>query len=120
VPPPQESKLHAIHSRRDRDRAIRSAASPAILNKVRPIVRHHHEGLDGTGYPDGLRNAEIPLLAQIVSVVDIFDALTTARPYRAACPAEEAFQLLTDESSKGWRDRTLVDTFVHVITTAPV
>ena len=85
------------------------------LNKVRPIVRHHHERLDGTGYPDGLRNGEVPLLAQIVSVVDIFDALTTARPYRTARPAEEAFQVLADEASKGWRDRVLVDAFVDLV-----
>jgi len=85
------------------------------LNKVRPIVRHHHERLDGTGYPDGLRNAEVPLLAQIVSVVDVFDALTTERPYRVARPTEEALQVLTDEADKGWRDRVLVDAFVDVV-----
>jgi hypothetical protein len=62
---------------------------------VRPIVRHHHERLDGTGYPDGLRNSEVPLLAQIISIVDIFDALTTERPYRGARPCDEAFQVLT-------------------------
>jgi putative two-component system response regulator len=89
------------------------------LNKVRPIVRHHHERLDGTGYPDGLRNAEVPLLAQIIGVVDVFDALTTERPYRAARPAEEAFQVLTDESSKGWRDRRLVDAFVNFVSAHP-
>ena len=86
------------------------------LNKVRPIVRHHHERLDGTGYPDGLRNGEVPLLAQIVSVVDVFDALTTERPYRAARPADEAFQVLADEAANGWRDRVLVDEFVQVVT----
>src|SRR3954470_24900254 len=52
------------------------------LDRVRPIVRHHHERLDGTGYPDGLSGHAIPLLAQIVGVVDVFDALTTDRPYR--------------------------------------
>ena len=86
------------------------------LNKVRPIVRHHHERLDGSGYPDGLRNGEVPLLAQIVSVVDVFDALTTNRPYREARPPEEAFQVLADEASKGWRDRALVDAFVNIVT----
>lgn len=85
------------------------------LNNVRPIVRHHHERLDGSGYPDGLRNGEVPLLAQIVSVVDVFDALTTERPYRAARPPEEAFQVLSDESANGWRDRVLVDAFVKVV-----
>jgi putative two-component system response regulator len=89
------------------------------LSKVRPIVRHHHERLDGTGYPDGLRNGEVPLLAQVVGVVDVFDALTTERPYRAAVPAEEAFQVLTDESTKGWRDRVLVDAFVSLVTASP-
>src|SRR5690242_12490234 len=52
------------------------------LRAVRPIVRHHHERLDGTGYPDGLRYSQVPLLAQIVGIVDVFDALTTERPYR--------------------------------------
>jgi putative two-component system response regulator len=85
------------------------------LNKVRPIVRHHHERLDGTGYPDGLRNGEVPLLAQIISVVDVFDALTTERPYRTALRAEEAFDVLMGESSKGWRDRALVDAFAGLV-----
>jgi putative two-component system response regulator len=85
------------------------------LTKVRPIVRHHHERLDGSGYPDGLRNGEVPLLAQIISTVDVFDALTTERPYRAARPCGEAFQVLSDEASKGWRDRVLVDAFVGIV-----
>ncbi len=89
------------------------------LNRVRPIVRHHHERLDGTGYPDGLRNGEVPLLAQIIGVVDVFDALTTERPYRAARPVDEAFEVLTDESSKGWRDRALVDAFVDMVAAHP-
>jgi putative two-component system response regulator len=84
------------------------------LNRVRPIVRHHHERLDGSGYPDGLRNGQVPLLAQIVGVVDVFDALTTERPYRHPLPRPEAFQVLTDESSKGWRDRALVDAFIDI------
>jgi len=85
------------------------------LARVRPIVRHHHERLDGSGYPDGLRNGEVPLLAQIISTVDVFDALTTERPYRAPRPFDEAFQVLADEVRQGWRDRALVDEFVRVI-----
>src|SRR5439155_9744861 len=81
------------------------------LQKVRPIVRHHHERLDGTGYPDGLRSSAVPLLAQVVSIVDIYDALTTERPYRTARPRDEAFGVLEDEARKGWRDRALVDAF---------
>ena len=60
------------------------------LRNVRPIVRHHHERLDGSGYPDGLSGDAIPLLAQITSIVDVFDALTTERPYRAALPIAAA------------------------------
>ena len=58
-------------------------------------------------------------LAQVVSVVDIFDALTTDRPYRVARPADVALQILADESTKGWRDRVLVDAFVNAVTARP-
>lgn len=85
------------------------------LQAVRPIVRSHHERLDGTGYPDGLKNAAVPLLAQIVGIVDVFDALTMERPYRTARPKEEAFDVLSTEASNGWRDRALVDVFVDVV-----
>jgi putative two-component system response regulator len=85
------------------------------LNNVRPIVRHHHERLDGSGYPDGLRSTAVPLLAQIVGIVDVFDALTSERPYHHARPRDEALDVLSTEASKGWRDRALVDAFVDVI-----
>jgi putative two-component system response regulator len=83
------------------------------LQRVRPIVRSHHERLDGTGYPDGLKNTQVPLLAQIVSIVDVFDALTTQRPYREAMLREQALDVLIDEAHKGWRDRALVDAFTR-------
>ena len=57
----------------------------------------------------------MPLLAQIIGIVDVFDALTTQRPYRAAQPSDEALQVLSDEASKGWRDRSLVTAFVDVV-----
>jgi putative two-component system response regulator len=84
------------------------------FSKVRPIVRHHHERLDGSGYPDGLRNQEVPLLAQIVGIVDVFDALTSERPYHSARSWDEGFEVLTGEAKRGWRDRALVDAFVSV------
>jgi len=90
------------------------------LQAVRPIVRSHHERLDGSGYPDGLKNAEVPLLAQIVTIVDVFDALTMERPYREARPREEAFEVLSTEASKGWRDRALVDAFIAVVSQEPL
>jgi len=85
------------------------------LNNVRPIVRHHHERLDGSGYPDGLRSSAVPLLAQIVGIVDVYDALTSERPYHSARSRNEAVNVLETEAAKGWRDRALVDAFVDVI-----
>ena len=85
------------------------------LQNVRPIVRHHHERLDGSGYPDGLKNAQVPLLAQIIGIVDVFDALTTDRPYHSAVSPDEALGVVADEASKGWRDRSLVDAFSDVV-----
>ena len=82
------------------------------LRRVRPIVRYHHERLDGSGYPDGLKGRSVPLLAQIMGIVDVFDALTTARPYKAALPAERAYEELVLEADRGWRDRALVQALI--------
>ena len=84
------------------------------LKRVRPIVRYHHERLDGTGYPEGLRGDQIPLLAQIMSVVDVFDALTTARRYKPALPPERAFAELRSEADRGWRNREVVDLVIRL------
>lgn len=81
------------------------------LHRVRSIVRHHHERLDGSGYPDGLRGDEIPLLAQIIGIVDVYDAMTTTRPYRAARTSEEALSELEREVRRGWRRADLVEVF---------
>jgi putative two-component system response regulator len=85
------------------------------LRRVRPIVRHHHERLDGTGYPDGLKGDQVPLLAQIIAVVDVFDALTTARPYKGALPIDQAYDELTQEAARGWHRRDLVEAFITVM-----
>jgi putative two-component system response regulator len=84
------------------------------LERVRPIVRSHHERQDGRGYPDGLSGDEIPLLAQIVSVVDVFDALTTTRPYRQAMTAQAAYDILLSEAASGWCPVKMVQTFVDL------
>jgi putative two-component system response regulator len=86
-----------------------------VLHQVRPIVRWHHELVDGSGYPDGLRGSAIPLLAQIVGIVDVFDAITTTRPYREAMSTERAVAELIEDAKLGRRDRFLVDEFVSVI-----
>ncbi|MEO7190173.1 MAG: HD domain-containing phosphohydrolase [Vicinamibacterales bacterium] len=82
------------------------------LRKVRPIVRCHHEKLDGSGYPDGLSGRDVPLLAQIVSIVDAYDAITTTRPYRVALSTEHAFGELRRDAAAGARSAELVEAFV--------
>ena len=86
------------------------------LRRVRPIVRGHHERLDGTGYPDELKGDAVPLLAQLMGIVDVFDALTTSRPYKEALPPERAYEELVLEANRGWRQRDLVDIFVKMST----
>jgi putative two-component system response regulator len=85
------------------------------LGRVREIVRSHHERIDGSGYPDGLRNTDIPLLAQIMSIVDAFDALTTARPYKLPLSAEVAFRELRNDAVRGWKRGDLVETFIALV-----
>jgi putative two-component system response regulator len=82
------------------------------LASVRPIVRHHHERWDGTGYPDGLHGDEIPLLAQIIAIVDEYDAITTTRPYREALSQEFAFEELSREGAIGIHSAELVQAFL--------
>ena len=79
-----------------------------------PIIRSHHERWDGSGYPDGLRGEEIPLLARILQVADIYDALTTARPYKPALSHQEALEIMLDEARRGWRDPEMVSLFAEV------
>lgn len=83
------------------------------LLKVRPIVRHHHERLDGSGYPDRLRGDAIPLLAQIMGIVDMFDAMTSARSYRAALSFEDAAGEIRREAALGRCDSDLVAKFLE-------
>jgi putative two-component system response regulator len=78
---------------------------------VLPIIRHHHEKQDGTGYPDGLTGEEIPLTARILQIVDVYDALTTDRPYRTALHSAEAVDYLEDEAGRGWWDVKLLGEF---------
>jgi diguanylate cyclase (GGDEF)-like protein/putative nucleotidyltransferase with HDIG domain len=80
---------------------------------VVPIVRHHHENWDGTGYPDGLKATDIPVGARILAVVDCFDALTSDRPYRPRLSDEDALQILIERRGRMY-DPLIVDTFTRV------
>jgi putative two-component system response regulator len=84
---------------------------------VLPIIRHHHEKLDGSGYPDGLKGEQIPLTARIMQITDVYDALTTDRPYRATLPQDVALATMRDEARRGWWDTSLVEEFERLITT---
>jgi putative two-component system response regulator len=73
------------------------------------IVHHHHERMDGSGYPDGLSGESIPTTARVSTIADVFDALTTARVYRGALPRAEALGIMAEEVRKGWWDGRLLE-----------
>jgi len=85
------------------------------LRLVLPIIRHHHEHSDGSGYPDGLRANEIPLLPRILQVVDIYDALRTERPYKPARAHEQAVLTMRAEARSGLWDEELVSEFFRML-----
>ncbi len=100
---------------------LHPAAGEAICRPLRslrlvlPIIRYHHEHSDGTGYPDGLRAQEIPLLPRILQVVDIYDALRTARPYKPALDHERAALTMRTEAQSGFWDEELVSEFFGML-----
>ncbi|HKV64198.1 MAG TPA: HD domain-containing phosphohydrolase [Candidatus Acidoferrum sp.] len=84
------------------------------LRRILPAIRHHHERMDGSGYPDGLHGNEIPLMARILQIADIYDALITARPYRRAFSSEDALETLHREARRGVLDESLVLKFSRI------
>ncbi len=81
------------------------------MDRVVPIVRHHHERWDGGGYPDALAAERIPLLARVFQVLDAFDALTSARPYKVAFCPDDAMKVLVEETAQGKWDPAIVEAF---------
>jgi putative two-component system response regulator len=80
-----------------------------------PVIKHHHERMNGTGYPDKLVGKEIPLLARIMTIVDIYDALTTTRSYRKRLPQDVALEILWEEANKGWWDKDILGEFQKML-----
>jgi putative two-component system response regulator len=82
---------------------------------VLPIIRHHHEKCDGSGYPDGLRGEAIPVTARVLQIVDVYDALTTDRPYKKAFSITDALQTMKQEVTRGWWDAHIFDQFERLV-----
>jgi HD-GYP domain-containing protein (c-di-GMP phosphodiesterase class II) len=78
------------------------------------LYRGGYERWDGTGYPDGLEGDQTPLLARVLQIADIYDALISPRPYKEAMPAKNALRTIEEETSKGWRDPEIVELFLKM------
>ena len=107
---PEEWQVMRMHTLRGEEicRPMKSLAP------VLPIIRSHHERWDGSGYPDGLSGEDIPLLARVLQVADIYDALTTARTYKPAFSHDYALEIMLEESQRGWRDPELIPLFAEM------
>ncbi|MDA0867135.1 MAG: response regulator [Cyanobacteria bacterium] len=81
------------------------------MQGVLPIIRHHHERWDGSGYPDGLKENAIPWVVQIFQIIDIYDALAHERPYKPAFPIAMTLDIIRDEVNRGWRNPALMTQF---------
>nr|MDA3834292.1 HD-GYP domain-containing protein [Spirochaetales bacterium] len=85
------------------------------LGNALEVIRHHHERLDGSSYPDGLKGDEISISSRIMAVVDVYDALTTNRPYRAAYSPAMALAILQEECDEGKMDQLVVNSLNSVL-----
>jgi putative two-component system response regulator len=85
------------------------------LGPALEAIRHHHEKLDGSGYPDGIKGEDISVLARILAIVDIFDALDTDRSYRKGMPREKTFKILCQEAGEGKLDKGIVEHLIELL-----
>jgi putative two-component system response regulator len=114
---PEERKVMEQHT----IAGERICAPLRSFRHVLPIIRHHHEKWDGSGYPDGLKGEQIPLTARILQITDIYDALSTDRPYRKALPTEQCLAIMREEVKRSWWDASILGEFEAIVlgSTAP-
>lgn len=98
---------------------VRLCSGLKSMSSTLPIIQYHHERWDGSGYPEGLKGKEIPLLARIFQIVDIYDALSSERSYKSALSREKVIRIMGDEANKGWLDPELVDKFLDLVRNRP-
>ena len=103
----EERKIIRMHP----DQGAKICEKLKSIRGAIPVIRHHHERLDGTGYPDHLSGEDIPLVARIMTIVDIYDALTTTRSYRKRLPPDVALEIMWEEAKKGWWDQDVLEEF---------
>jgi len=108
----EEMRVMRTHPRRGHD--ILAAIGGERIAKVATVVLHHHESVDGTGYPDGISEASIPLLSRIVSVADSYDAIATVRPYHRPRPHAEIMRILREGEARKY-DAAVLATFATII-----
>jgi HD-GYP domain-containing protein (c-di-GMP phosphodiesterase class II) len=94
--------------------AVEIMSVAELLSESIPYVLHHHEKYDGTGYPDGLKGEDIPLGARIISIVDVYEALTADRPYRKAMSNQDAIKIIQDNSGTQFEPR-VVEAFIDLL-----
>jgi putative two-component system response regulator len=104
---PQEWEVMRTHT----TRGVEICRHLKSLLPVVPVIRHHHERWDGSGYPDGLVGEQIPQLARLLQIGDIYDALTSSRPYKEAVSPAKALRIIREETARGWRDPRVVELF---------
>lgn len=94
--------------------------SPLLtMKRTLQIIRHHHEKWNGSGYPDGLSGTDIPFLARVFQIVDVYDGLCSERPYKPALPRARVVSIMEDETANGCWDETLVRRFLRIVHDEP-
>lgn len=108
----KQIKTHSAIGGQALTEADKDVEAQSFLTMAKEVAYYHHEKFDGTGYPRGLKGEEIPLSARIVAMADVYDAITSDRPYRKALPHEKAVKIITEDMGKSYFDPVILEVFV--------